>query len=162
LDLYKFPRELTSKEKKILYSVLPESKSGYNLYRNKIKDLVVIGSGRFKNRNFILGKAGVRPDLDIPSSPVFALGTLIVGTTDIDVVIHEEQYNQIEFDITSTSELELEADLVINEIRCFSDWNPRDKIIFGEHEVKELTISPDLYILAIVPDLKKIFLHDTS
>jgi len=162
LEVNNFPRQLTAAEKTILFSILPESKNGYKLYREKINNLLVIGSGRFGGNNYILGNREAEPDLCIPSSPVFALGTAVSGSNNIDVIIHEESDEQIEFDITSSSELSFENDIRIEEVNCYSNWNPGEKIIFEKVEVREYIISPGSYILAIVPDLKKIWLHDIS
>ena len=162
LELNNFPRQLTAAEKTILFSILPESKTGYKLYREKINNLLVIGSGRFDGNNYILGNKGAEPDLNIPSSPVFALGTAVSGSNNIDVIIHEESDEQIEFDITSSSELSFEKNIRIEEVNCYSNWNPGEKIIFEKAEVREYIILPGSYILAIVPELKKIWLHDIS
>ena len=47
-----FPRQLTSIESMLLFSVLPANKIGYNSYRDKINNLVVTGLGRFGGGNF--------------------------------------------------------------------------------------------------------------
>ena len=162
LELNNFPRQLTAAEKTILFSILPESKSGYKLYREKINNLLVIGSGRFGGNNYILGNKETEPDLSIPSSSVFALGTAVSGSNNIDVIIHEESDEQIEFDINFVSELSFENDITIEKVSCYSNWNPGEKILFEKAEVREYIISPGSYILAIVPTLKKIWLHDIS
>ena len=162
LELNNFPRQLTAAEKTIIFSILPESKNGYKLYREKINNLLVIGSGRFGGNNYILGNREAEPDLSIPSSSVFALGTAVSGSNNIDVIIHEESDEQIEFDITSVSELSFEKDIRIEKVSCYSNWNPGEKILFEKAEVREYIISPGSYVLAIVPELKKIWLHDIS
>ncbi|HEY7750731.1 MAG TPA: hypothetical protein VH917_00445, partial [Ignavibacteriaceae bacterium] len=162
MDLNTFPRNLTSSEKKILFSVLPESKAGYKLCLEKISDIVVIGSGRFGGGNFILGNPGSIPDLSISSSPVFALGSLVCSGFSIDVVIHEEQDSQIEYDISSSvKDIQL-IDFGIDEVRSFSLWNPGDNKIFGDNIVRQYDIVESEYILAVSPGLKKIWLHNYS
>lgn len=162
MELNNFPRKLTAPEKIILLSILPESKAGYKLYREKIINLFVIGSGRFGGNNYILGNMGDELDLNVPSSPVFALGIAESGMDTIDIVIHEQQDEQIEFDITANPISLLQNDLMIDKVRCFSYWIPGEKYLFEDAEVREYMISPGSYILAIAPQLKKIWLHDIS
>ncbi|HLG32864.1 MAG TPA: hypothetical protein VI362_07465 [Ignavibacteriaceae bacterium] len=162
MDLNNFPRQLTVAEKNILFSILPESKYGYKMYRQKINNLLVIGSGRFGGNNYFLGSREAEPDLSIPSSPVFALGIVVSGSDNIDVIVHEEQEEQIEFDITSKSILSFENDLTVDKVKCYSNWNPGEKYLFGNAEVREYVITPGAYILAVAPELKKIWLHENS
>ncbi len=101
---YVFPRELTELEREILFSVLPENKPGYKIYRDKISRLKVTGTGRFGGGNFILGKEGSLPDLSVSSAPVFASGTIEFEDCVADINIHEEMDNEIEFDISFSKE----------------------------------------------------------
>ena len=54
-SLNDFPRKLTERERDFLFSILPENKKGYKLYRDKIDSLFVIGFGRFGDTNLVLG-----------------------------------------------------------------------------------------------------------
>ena len=97
-----FPRELTNQEKYLLFSVLPGEKPGYRAYREKIDKLTVTGYGRFKNNNFILGTKNTIPDLSFSSSPVFAAGIATIPGDEIDILIHEEVDDEIEFAVCSS------------------------------------------------------------
>jgi hypothetical protein len=154
-----FPRELTSVENMLLFSVLPENKSGYNSYRNKINNLVVTGSGRFGRGNFVLGKEGTEPDLSLPSSSVFAIGTNVYKEATIDITIHEELDDEIEYDISARNQNSIPK--VLTEIKKwnYSEWNPGDKAPDDNSEVREIIINEE-YILAIALQHKKIWLHE--
>ena len=119
-----FPRKLTTQERELLFSILPEYKTGYNSYRKKINELMVIGSGRFGGGNFILGKENTKPDLSFPSSPVFATGTNVYTEATIDIAIHEEVDDEIEYDISVMNKDFIPETLT--EIRKwnYSEWNP--------------------------------------
>jgi len=155
-----FPRKLTEKEKTILFSVLPENKSGYNYYRDKIDSLLVIGQGRFDRKNLLLGKEGNKPDLSVPSNPVFACGTLICKETEIDILIHEEFDDEIEFDITTSNSSKIEDGFTVISKWNYSEWKPGDKAPKDKSFVREIVVIPDMYKLAIAPEHKKIWLHD--
>lgn len=155
-----FPRQLTANEKKILFTVLPENKSGYKYYRDKIENLLVIGQGRFDRENLLLGKEGNKPDLSVPSNPVFACGTAICKETKFDVLIHEEYDDEIEFDITTSNSFNLEEDFEIVSAWSYSDWKPGQKAPNDGSSVREVPVIPGEYVLAVAPNHKKIWLHD--
>jgi hypothetical protein len=156
----KFPRALTEKEKYLLFKVLPESKPGYKKYREKIEELVVIGQGRFSRDNMILGKAGKIPDLSFPSTPIFAIGTVICKETQIDIAIHEEIDNEIEFDITTNNAYKPDEDFTELSEWNYSEWVPGMDAPYDNSEVKEVAVIPDNLILTIAPKHKKIWLHN--
>lgn len=154
-----FPRNLTKVENELLFSVLPENKIGYNSYRNKINNLVVTGSGRFDRGNFVLGKEGTKPDLSFPSSPVFAIGTNVYKEGTIDIIIHEDIDDEIEYDISARNQNSVPGTLIEIKKWNYSEWNPGDKAPNDNSEVREIIIN-DEYILAIATQHKKIWLHE--
>ncbi len=158
----KFPRALTEKEKYLLLSVLPENKIGYKKYREKIEKLIVIGQGRFSRDNMILGKTGCKPDLSSPSTPVFASGTVICKETEIDVNIHEEIEDEIEFDISTNNSFDLKDDFTEISKWSYSEWVPGVNAPKDNSPVREIVIIPGKFILAIAPVHKKIWLHNFS
>ncbi len=99
-----FPRALTELERECLFSVLPENKTGYKIYREKISKLKVNGAGRFGGGNLVLGMEGSIPDNSFSSAPVFASGTIEFDECNAEINIHEELDNEIEFDIVFSSE----------------------------------------------------------
>jgi hypothetical protein len=155
-----FPRELTDSEKYCLFSILPVGKPGYNSYRKKIESLYVIGFGRQGGSNLILGKLDQQPDIDLPSTPVFASGTLILKEGMIDICINEEIDDQIEIDINLRHGGTLPTE--INDIgnHNFSEWNPRDNSPIDDSTVRQIKIEEGKYVLAISKLQKKIWLHD--
>jgi len=155
-----FPRNLTSNENMLLFSILPENKTGYNAYRNKIKALVVTGLGRFGVGNFILGKENTKPDLSFPSSPVFAIGTNIYKEGTFDITIHEEVDDEIEFDISVLNQISIPETLTEIKKWNYSEWNPGDKAPNDGSYVREVKIVDNKYLLAIAPLHKKIWLHE--
>ena len=159
-NIKKFPRQLNTIESMLLFSVLPENKSGYNSYRNMINNLVVTGSGRFGGGNFVLGKEGTEPDLSLPSSSVFAIGTNVYEEGTIDITIHEELDGEIEFDISPRNQNLLPKNLTEIKKWNYSEWNPGNKAPNDNSFVREIIISQDEYILAVAPAHKKIWLHE--
>jgi hypothetical protein len=157
-----FPRELTRQEKYLLYSVLPEEKTGYNLYRQKIDELLVTGYGRFKNNNLILGKKTAVPDLSVSSTPVFATGTIKIPGDEIDILINEEIDDEIEFDLTMKNSNVIPGGIIELEKWSYSDWNPGDKSPYDNKEVREVVLSRGKYILTFAPSHKKIWLHENE
>ncbi len=157
-----FPRDLTAQERYLLFSVLPEEKPGYKLYREKIDELIVTGYGRFKNNNYILGKQGTVPDLSFSSTPVFAAGTIKIPGDEIDILINEEIDDEIEFDVTLKYTDKIPADIDEQERWNYSEWNPGDKAPHDNSTVRETVISPGEYILAFAPAHKKIWLHESK
>jgi hypothetical protein len=159
-----FPRRLTNIENQLLFSVLPERKSGYKLYRDKINSLLVIGAGRFGGGNFILGKEDRKPDISLPSSSVFAIGTDIYEEGIIDIIIHEEVDDEIEYDISFQDKNGLNKSIpdsltAVKEWN-YSEWNPGDNAPDDNSSVREINILDNKYLLAIAPDHKKIWLHE--
>lgn len=157
-----FPRPIAVKEIEYLFSILPEIKPGYKSYREKINSYSVIGEGRFGGSNLVLGSNQDTTDLSIPSSPVFASGRIEFEEASLDITIHEEEYNQIEIDLSFTPEISLIQQL--NELKRwnYSDWNPGDKNAEDNSEVNEFILKQDCYLLAVSTSTKKIWLHDFS
>lgn len=157
-----FPRELTVQEKYLLFAILPEDKSGYKHYREKINELMVTGYGRFKNNNYILGREGTIPDLSFSSTPVFAAGTIKIPGDEIDILINEEIDNEIEFDVTLKNTNEIPVEIEEQEIWSYSEWNPGVNAPHDNSPVRETIISPGEYILVFAPTHKKIWLHENK
>lgn len=156
----KFPRYLTPNENILLFSVLPENKTGYKIYRNKINTLMVTGSGRFGRGNFVLGREGTKPDFTFPSSPVFAVGTNIYEEGTIDITIHEDVDDEIEFDISARNQESLPDKLTEVSKWNYSVWNPGDKAPNDNSIVREIVIVKNEYLLAVAPQHKKLWLHE--
>ena len=161
-NISEFPRPIAVNEIEYLFSVLPEIKPGYKSYREKINSYSVIGEGRFGGPNLILGSNQDAADLSIPSSPVFASGRIEFEEASLDITIHEEEYNQIEIDLTFTPEISSPQKLNESKRWNYSDWNPGDKNPEDNSEVNEFILKQDCYLLAVSTSTKKIWLHDFS
>lgn len=155
-----FPRELTFKEKEILFAVLPENKPGYKLYRNKIEKLFVICPGRFGGNNLILGAKVDENKYSLPSSPIFAIGTIIFKETDVAVSIHEEVDGYIEVDLSSSNADAFGGEVIKIGSWNYSNWIPGEKAPNDNSSIREISILPRRYLLAIAPDHKRLWLHD--
>ena len=121
--------------------------------------MFVLGNGNFGGGNYILGANEPDPDLTFPSAPVFALGTLNDGSEQFDVIINEETENKIEVWFGKNVNENIGAGL---GIKSYSYWIPGMKSPFTDSEVREITIKPKEYILAVVPEEKKIWLWHSS
>lgn len=154
----KYPREISTVEKELLFSILPVYKPGYAQYRELINTYSVTGEGTRGELNLFLGKSGSEPDTISPSRPVFALGTLEYGTGVIDLVIHEEINNEIETviegDISIVSEGELQKNI------NYSEWQPGMYSPEKNEKVREIFIKPTKYLLAFAPSERKIWAHN--
>ena len=164
-----YPRKLTDIEKEILFCILPENKPGYKLYRNKITNMLVIGEGRFGEGNYLLGESETVIDLAVSSSPVFALGTIILNNGDeIDIIIQEEDDNKIEVEIGKefndsqfkTGSSKISASSFISKVSTYSEWVPGMKSPFDNSDVRMIGIKPEEFIMAISVNEKKIWLYE--
>lgn len=153
----KFPRKLTKSEREILFSLLPENRSGYNQYRKLIDNLFLIGEGRFGKGNLVLGEVGSEPDHSISSSPVFALGNIFSTDQNYYAVIHSVDEKMIEIQIDPYP---VKDDLTIDKVVSYSDWNPGMKSPEKSSKVYEYQIKDNEYLLAVCPLSKKIWLHE--
>lgn len=165
----KFPRNLSIQEITLLNSILPENKPGYKEYRDKISRLVVSGLGRFGTTNLVLGKGENDPDLNSPSAPIFASGTVICNETEIDITIHNEVNGEIEVDISpKPAGADADNENIIPENLgeitswSYSDWIPGERAPHDNSDVREVILIPKNYLLAIAPVHKKIWLHEYS
>ncbi len=157
-----FPRELTEQEKELLFSALPENKIGYKIYRDKIEEFVVLGYGRFGGGNLILGPLDTIIDLDVASSPIFAISKIVFEDHEIYVTIHQENENQIEIDIQNF-EITTKIHQMTEQYRwTYSNWEPGQKAPFDNSEVREVHLILKSLVLAIVPEHRKIWIYNSK
>ncbi|MBI1938460.1 MAG: hypothetical protein HYS25_10075 [Ignavibacteriales bacterium] len=157
----KIPRELSELEKYWLFKMLPSERKGYNEYRKKIEQLLIIGSGRFGNNNFYLGKEGDVIDLSISSSPVIAAGEVIYDSFNVYVTIHEEFEDKIEIDLKKSSEV-IPENLIEKSCWSYSEWLPAQKAPYDNSVVREVAIIKNEVVLAIAPHHKKIWVYNCA
>lgn len=139
--------------------ILPENKPGYNLYRNKIDRMMVLGEGNSGVGSYILGENEPEPDFSFLSSPVFSLGIFHSDKGEFDLLIHEETENKIE--VWFGQDVNENFDESYN-LKSYSSWIPGDRSPFSDSKVREIAIRPEEFILAVVPEEKKIWLYESS
>lgn len=152
-----YPRKLTASERTILFSILPDGKTGYKNYRSLIDKFYLIGEGRFGNGNLILGELDKLSDPFISSSSVFALGNIFTADEDYYIVIHSIDEGAIEIQIDPYP---VNNEIVITKVVSYSDWVPGMKSPEKNSKVYQYLIKEKEYILAICPLSKKIWLHE--
>ncbi len=157
---YKFPRKLDQREKEILFEILPADKPGYKLYRDKIENLDVIGSGKFGDRNLILGLSENKGNIPQSSAPIFAAGTVFFKETEVIVSIHEEVDGIVEIDISPDDANAFLGKLTKIGMRSYSDWIPGYSAPYDNSELREIKITQNKYLLAIAPKHQKLWLYD--
>jgi hypothetical protein len=157
LKINGFPRKLTDVERKILFSLLPDNKIGYNNYRSLIENFYLIAEGRFGNGNLILGEIGNTPDFSIPSSPVFAIGNVFSAALQYYVVIHTIDDGLIEIQMDPYP---VKAIIKIDKVVSYSNWIPGMESPEKNSKVYEYSLKENEFLLAVCPDSKKIWLHD--
>lgn len=154
-----YPRKLTASERTILFSILPDGKTGYKNYRSLIDKFYLIGEGRFGNGNLILGELDKLSDPFISSSSVFALGNIFTTDEDYYVVIHSIDEGAIEIQIDPYP---VKNEIVITKVVSYSDWIPGMKSPENNSKVYHYLIKEKEYLLAVCPLSKKIWLHEYS
>lgn len=157
-----FPRKLTDKEKNWLLTALPENKLGYRQYRDIIENLSVIGHGRFGEGNFILGHEDNEIDLNVTSSPIFAVATISFDVGKVYVAIHEETDEQIEVDINATAAEMIPDDLTQAKVWTYSTWVPGKKAPFDNTDVREIHLIKNEIVLVIAPAHKKVWIYNSK
>ena len=157
----KFPRALTEREKEWLFFLLPEERKGYNRYRKLIDEFQVIGEGRFGGGNFYLGRTNDKSDHSIPSSPVFAAGTIFYEEAEVYVIIHEESDGMIEVDISNMKAEFIPEKLTEIKRRTYSNWSPGQPAP-DQSAVREVPLVRDKIIIVIAPSVKRIWVYDSE
>ncbi len=159
-DKNNFPRLLTKQEKQVLREVLPDNIPAYDYYYKKLSYYYILSNGRFGKTNFILGKKDSVPDLTSSSTAVFAFGIITLENCNVTVAVHEEVNDQIEIDLNPSPEINLPENIIIKSKVSYSEWSPGDSSPFDNSPVRQITILPAKFILAISKSDKKIWLHN--
>jgi hypothetical protein len=161
-NLEHFPRELTLQEKELLLSALPENKTGYKHYRDKLDNLVVLGHGRFGAGNYVLGPIDSELDLESSSTPIFAISKIVYDDHEIYVTIHHEREEQIEIDIRN-----FDIAPKINEMKekyrwTYSNWSPGQKAPHDGSTVREIHLILKSLVLVIATEHRKIWVYSAK
>ena len=157
-----FPRDLSSEEKELLFSALPEDKIGYKLYRDKIERMVVLGHGRFGGGNFILGSLDSDMDLESSPTPIFAISKIVFEDHEIYVTIHHENDDQIEIDIQNIEMAPQLGSLKEKYRWTYSNWVPGKKAPFDNSDVREIHLILKSLVLVIAAEHRKIWVYNAK
>lgn len=146
----KYPRKLTEQEKDWLYYLLPAERKGYAEYRKKLEGMQVIGEGRFGEGNYILGYEKDVPDPSYPSLPVFACGQILFEKCTVQVTIHEEHDNKVEYSINNINGEGLPEGQKEKSRWSNSYWKPGEKSQFNNNELREIEVTKNKGEIVIV------------
>lgn len=156
-----YPQKLPGNIKEILFFLLPEDKTGYAEYRNKIDGSNITGEGRLGEGNYYLGSGNIKPDLNFPSTDVFAVGELFFKAGKVDAVIHEEDEDGfIEFQVNPFDEDFLSGG--ISSGWTLSTWVPRSNFPEDNSEVREVDIYGKELVLCFAKKQKLIWFFNAA
>lgn len=153
---------MTDTEEYLLYSLLPDSKTGYKSFKQKLSGKVVVGHGRFGGSNLVLGNKNDKPDLDIPSTQIFAFGHYFSNDINFNVVIHEEDEEMIEVDLGEYNLHPNEIEIENINFWTYSTWIPGESAPGDSSAVREVPFAEGNYCFVIAPGHKRIWLNEKS
>jgi hypothetical protein len=145
-----FPRPLSEREWELIEWVLPADRPGYRMYRNLLKELQVIGPGRWGEGNLVLGTPGEKPDTSGPMERIFANGTLETGEGTITISVHEYAAGQLEVQIACPGNEEIPDTTSVLRRVTYSTWQPGDACPFCEREIRSVFIRSDEPVAVLV------------
>ncbi len=160
-----FPRDLTERERDLLFWVLPADRPGYKVYRELIGEWKIAGQGRRGTGNYVIAPAGEQIDNESPLPQVLAYGQVETTRGTITVTVRERLGNQIEYEIAALGQ----GDLVdgATEIRrwTYSVWLPDQTCPICSKAVRKVGMSlasGRTLVLAICPADKKLWIYDNQ
>ena len=159
-----FPRALSDLERALLLWVLPEDRLGYAEYRRLIGEWVVVANGRRGEGNFILGAAGLEPDIESPLPHLFAFGLLNVGNDALTISVRERLTDQLEFEISGPTDLDMSNGLKSYPGWTLSEWLPSQPCPVCRGSLREVdmkTGSGRLLVLAICAQDRRLWVYDS-
>jgi len=159
-----YPRSLTHPEKELLLWLLPENIPAYKSYNNFMQSSQAIGEGRWGEGNLLLDKKISSIDLTLGMPPVVAYGECRINNALLSISVHEFNIDD-QLEVQFSGVLPIPQSSAINNKWCYSYWKPGDTFPATGETVKEITIRDTsnsmLYVLAISPKKKVIWLHHT-
>lgn len=167
-DGQSFPRKLNEIENYWLDFLLPDSNKFYREYKEKIKNLFVIGYGRNIPLSLILGQKEDQPITDFPSPQILATGIFEYNFGKVEISIYEFFEDQLQLDIFIQSPVDLNFfeldELKKQEIRkaTFSNWKPGNPYPYDNSPLREVIIQRDQTSLAISTKHKRIWAYSFS
>lgn len=164
-DLERYSGKLTEREQELLYWLLPEDRVGYQLYRDLLETMVVLGEGRRGRGNLVLGHQEDVLDTNAPLAPVFAFGVIEAEDQNILVTIREEQGGQVEVEIVGSKSDEVPDQFMEKRRWCYSTWSPGDPSPSSRGSVREVKLKGKgefNVILAISTSEKRLWVYDSK
>ncbi len=162
----RFPRKLTDREIDWILWMLPENKPGYKVYRDMIKEMMVVGYGKFEPDNLILGQPENKPNEEAFFTPIISLGQIEMEGAKIQISIHKAYKNQIQVDIVNLTSDEIPRKNFVELRRwSYAYWVPGEVSPATGQSVREVKIfskKESNLVLVISPSDKKIWLHEVD
>ena len=155
-----YPRPLDDLEKDYIRKLLPIDRPGYKKYNDKLDDLYILGTGRFQQDDYVLGKMGDEPDFTAPAESMLAVGTIFTQNHKIEISLHEEFEEKIELDFAVTGEGELNP--VIKSYWTYSEWSPGQLSPEDNKLVREVRLIDNEAVVAIAPQSKRIWVYESE
>ena len=160
-----YPRELNTRERELLFWLLPGDRPGYDEYRRLVTSWKVAGQGRRGEGNFILAGPADRIDNESPLPQVLAYGVVKTTTNEISVTVRERLGNQLEYEIVDLHPA-ASGDRGEELSRwTYSTWLPSlpcPICRLGIREVAMKTRNGSLLVLAICPRDRRLWVNDQS
>jgi hypothetical protein len=158
-----YPRKLTTVERELLLSVLPEDRTGYRDYRACVEGWDVVAQGRRGEGNYILAETTATVDLESPLPHVVAYGIIHTEAGELSVTVRERTGDQVEFEIVG---VQGPVDLAgAREYRrwTLSSWLPSQpcpQCGRGVREVRMTSTSGQQFVLAICSADQRLWVYD--
>lgn len=158
---------LSPRDRSWIEWILPAEKSGYNVYRNLVGSMSVIGEGRRGKGELILGYEGAEADITTPLPPVFAYGAIETSFGTISITLREVNDNQISVEIVSQRSDEIPPEFEEARRWTYSTWSPGatcPQCGSGLREVVMHAAGADQtqYVLAICEKDRRLWVFDGS
>lgn len=168
IEQQSFPRRTSSREERWLDLLLPDNSLGYREFRASLRDLLVIGEGRWGRGDYLLGHTGDTIDLTEGMTPVFSFGEVSgvddSGEWSVALSIHTPNDEGIvEFQISP-----LDRDVLPDEAGekggwSYATWSPGLPSPASGEGVREIPLDTEgnnELILVVDPSRRVLWLHD--
>ncbi len=161
-----FPRKISEIESYWLDFILPESNKIYQNYKEKIKDLYVIGYAKNSPFSLILGKKEDNMIDDYPSLQIVATGFFEYDFGKVEISLYEFFEGHLQLDIFVQSQVDINQfninDLKKRELHkaAFLNWKPGNNHPYDNSSIREVEIQEDKVTLAISEKHKRIWVYE--
>ncbi len=163
---FRFPRERSTREQEIIDWLLPDDRTGYRAFKERLRPLFVIGEGRWGRHDYVFGAIGQDIDREAGMRPVVAFGRLLADPCDVTVSIHEEDdEGRIEMQIAPVGREELPDALLERARWTYSTWDPGAPCPASGARVREVLLpntGAGALVLAIAPTQHVVWLHNAQ